>query len=399
MVRTSTVYYGSMIHGQAAQFASLGMKFNEMIKRLDFGTISKGDKVALKMHLGFQEDFQTVPVFFIRKIVKAVKEAGGYPFVTDNPTAIYNAVERGYTSETCGCPLIPIAGVKDGYAYQSVLDYGGVGEMGFAGVLHDSDVLINVSHAKGHGTSAYGGAIKNIALGGMVARSRWHKMHGVEDHIPWWDAEKCTSEHAEKLVASCPNKALSYDGKNHKMSIDRCTCTNSNCMKCIEADEGIGSIKIAKENFQTFNRLMAHTSAEILSHFEKDKQFYFNFLLDITPQCNCLGMIQPQIIPDLGVTASRDLVAVEEATLDLIAKARLLEEMIPPYIGGVKLDPKLHPFQRIWGGFKNPYDQVQYVEELNLGTRKYRLVELLPAAETMKQEAPKIKYENQPTFY
>src|SRR3989304_4056295 len=103
MVKTSTVWYGSTIHGQGARFASLGAKFDEMIKQLDLCTIGKGDKVALKMHMGFSEDFQTVPVFFVRKIVKAVKEAGGYPFVTDNPTAIYNAVDRGYTSETCGC--------------------------------------------------------------------------------------------------------------------------------------------------------------------------------------------------------------------------------------------------------------------------------------------------------
>ena len=95
MVKTSTVWYGSMIQGQAARFASLSAKFDEMIRQLDFCTIKKGDKVALKMHMGFEEDFQTVPVYFVRKIVKAVKEAGGYPFVTDNPTAIYNAFRLG----------------------------------------------------------------------------------------------------------------------------------------------------------------------------------------------------------------------------------------------------------------------------------------------------------------
>ena len=340
-----------------------------------------------------------MPVFFVRKIVKAVKAVGGYPFVTDNPTAIYNAAERGYTSETCGCPLIPIAGVKDRYTYTSEIEYGGVGEIGFAGVLHDADVLIDVSHAKGHGVSAYGGAIKNIAIGGLVAGSRWHKMHGVEDHIPWWDGAKCTPEHAEELVKACPNKALSYDAKKHRMAMNRGACTNSNCMKCVEADKGVDCIQIRAENFQAFNRMMALTASEILSHFDRDKQFYLNFLLDITPQCNCLGMIQPQIVPDLGVTASKDIVAIEEATLDLIAKATFLPEMIPPYIGVVNLDEKLHPFQRIWGGFKNPYDQTLYAEELKLGTRKYRLVEILPASETVKQEAPKIKYESQPTFY
>jgi hypothetical protein len=59
----------------------------------------------------------------------------------------------------------------------------------------------------------------------------------------------------------------------------------------------------------------------------------------------------------------------------------------------------LHPFQRIWGRLKNPYDQVKYAEELRLGTRKYRLVEIMPPAVAAKIQPPKLVYERQPTFY
>ena len=100
------VYFGSIQHGRDALFASLGMKFTKILDLLDFTTIKKGDKVAIKMHLGFNEGYQTIPVFFIRRLVKAVKKVGGIPFITDNPTAVYNAVERGYTQETCGCPIV-----------------------------------------------------------------------------------------------------------------------------------------------------------------------------------------------------------------------------------------------------------------------------------------------------
>ena len=141
-------------------------------------------------------------------------------------------------------------------------------------------------------------------------------------------------------------------------------------MKCLKADEGVGCMEIKPEFFQAFNRLMAYTTEEVLSHFDKDKRFFFNFAMDITPQCNCLGMIQPAFISDVGVTASRDICAVEEATLDLIAKATFIPEMIPPYISEYSKDAKLHPFQRIWGELKNPYDQVEYAEGLGLGTRK-----------------------------
>jgi uncharacterized Fe-S center protein len=349
--------------------------------------------------MGFRDDFQTVPVFFVRRIAEAVKKAGGYPFVTDNPTAIYNAVDRGYTSETCGCPLIPIAGVKDKYAGCAEIGYEGVEDVEVAGVLRDSDALINVAHAKGHATCSYGGLIKNIALGGLAAGSRWHKMHGVEEHIPWWNPDKCTAQHAAKLEASCPTGALRYDAKKHKLNIQRGQCLNSNCMRCMKADEGVGCIEIKPENFEAFQRLMAYTASAILKGYKPEKVFNFNFMLDITPQCNCLGMIQPQIVPDVGVVASRDMVACEEAALDLIKEAGLIEKMIPPYIDPLGADLKMHPFARLWGGFKDPYNQTRFAEELKLGSRKYKLVEILPPKETAKMPAPKIQYENQPTFF
>ncbi|MDH5634935.1 MAG: DUF362 domain-containing protein, partial [Candidatus Bathyarchaeota archaeon] len=123
MGEQAKVFLGSIQQGQELHFSALAAKVDKIIELLDFSTIGKRDKVAIKMHLGFNEGFQTVPVFFVRRIVKAVKQAGGWPFVTDNPTAVYNAADRGYTQETCGCPIIPIAGVKDKYAYPVDIGY------------------------------------------------------------------------------------------------------------------------------------------------------------------------------------------------------------------------------------------------------------------------------------
>ncbi|MHA2378868.1 MAG: DUF362 domain-containing protein [Candidatus Thorarchaeota archaeon] len=173
---TSDVYYGSIQHGRPARYASIGRKLDKIVEKLDFSTIKEKDKVAIKMHLGFNEGYQTVPVFFVRKIVKAVKDAGGYPFVTDNPTAVYNAVDRGYTSETCGCPIIPVAGVKDGYTKTVEFNFGNVDTLELSGVLHDADVLIDLAHAKGHNSCGFGGVVKNIALGGYHGPSRWTKL-------------------------------------------------------------------------------------------------------------------------------------------------------------------------------------------------------------------------------
>ncbi|MHA1246423.1 MAG: DUF362 domain-containing protein [Candidatus Thorarchaeota archaeon] len=394
----SDVYFGSIQHGVPARFASFAAKVDEIVKLLDFSTIDKKDKVAIKMHLGFRDGYQTLPVFFVRRIVEAVKEQGAFPFVTDNPTSVYNAVYRGYTQETCGCPIIPISGVKDGYTYRKKTDAHGVKSMDLAGALYDADVLIDLTHVKGHNSCGYGGAIKNIALGGYAAQTRWKKYHTVYKSIPYWHPDRCTPEHAKKLVESCPLKCISYDEKNHELDIvfDRC----NQCMECMKADKGVGCIEIRQEHFSAFQELMAVGAKHILDTFDKDKVFFINFLIEITALCDCWGFGQPYIVHDIGVLGSRDIVAIEQASLDLIAKQGLIEEMLPPYLKSrVFRREDLHPFAQLHGPMKDPYIAVEYAERLGLGTRRYNLLEVLSPDETAKMEPPKGVSETEPSFF
>jgi uncharacterized Fe-S center protein len=397
----SKVFFGSIQQGRDAIFAALGAKVDKILELLDFSTIEKRDKVAIKMHLGFQDGYQTVPVLFVRRIVKAVKAAGGWPFITDNPTSVYNAVERGYTSETCGCPLIPVAGVKDGYTTTVNVDFKNVDKLEMSGALHDADVLIDLAHVKGHASCGYGGAIKNLAVGGYAAQSRWEKIHGVEHSITYWDSEKCTPEHAQKLVEACPYKALKYDAEKHKLRIGMFACANQNCLECLDVDKAVGCLQITPEFFTVFQELLAISAKKVLETFDENKRFFVNFLLQITPHCDCMGMAQPTVVPEIGVLGSRDIVAIETATLDLIAKAGLIEASIPPYFKHVNLDPKakLHPFERLWGPMKNPYLALRHAAELELGTNQYELIEILSPEDTAKMEPPKQVYERQPSFY
>ena len=395
----SKVYFGSVNHGKPDLSVSLAVKLDRIMEELDFSTIEKKDKVAVKMHLGFRDGYQTVPVFFVRRIVQAIKKAGGYPFVTDNPTAVYNAVNRGYTQETCGCPIIPIAGIKDQYVYPKETNYKNVDTLDLAGVMHDADVLVDLTHSKGHGSCGYGGAIKNLALGGYAAKSRWHKIHGVNEADKYWNAEKCTPEHSEKLVKSCPYKAISYNKEKHELKVDFYNCDQ--CMKCVKVDDGVGCLQIKQENLDAFQELMAIGTKHVLDTFDKNKIFFLNFAIQITAHCDCTGYGQPPVVNDIGILGSRDIVAVEQATLDLIAKEGLIEHHIPPYFEHVQLnsDKNLHPFQRILGPFKNPYVAVDYAEKLGLGSKKYELVEILSAKEAAKLPDKKRTYESEPTFF
>ncbi len=397
--KPSKVFLGSTQPGKMHLSCCLPAKVDKIIESLDFSTIKKSDKVAIKMHLGFRDGYQTIPVFFVRRVVDAVKQVGGWPFITDNPTAVYNAYYRGYTQETCGCPLIPTAGVKDGYVYETKIGFGNVDSLEMGGVLHDADVLIDLSHAKGHNSCGYGGAIKNLALGGFSAPSRWNKIHGVEETFPYWDAQKCTPDHAKQLVKSCSYEAIEYDEAKHKLSIGFSDCYQ--CMECIQADKGVGCLKIKQENFSAFQELLANGAKKVLDTFDNDKKFFLNFLIEITPLCDCWGLAQPCVVNDIGVLGSRDIVAIEKATLDLIKKEGLIEKNVPLHFRHANLDPgaDLHPFQRLFGPMKNPYLVTEFAENHGMGSRTYELVEVLPARETAKMEVPKAEFERQPSFF
>lgn len=393
------VYFGSVQHGVAEKFASLGAKVDKITELLDLSSIDKKDKVAIKMHLGFADVYQTIPVFFIRRIVKAIKKAGGWPFITDNPTAVYNAVDRGYTQETCGCPIIPITGVKDGYTVKKTLNYQNVEDVYLGGVLNDADVLFDISHIKGHNSCGFGGAIKNLAIGGFAATSRWEKIHGVPQSIPYWEPDKCTPEHAKNLVKSCIYNALSYKEDKHKLNLTFDSCNQ--CGECLEVDKEVKCLNFGQQHFSAFQELMAITSKQVLDTFDEQKRFFISFLLEITPYCDCWGFAQPCVVNDIGALSSRDIIAIETAALDLIAKEGLIEKNIPPFYKHANLDPNadLHPFQRLHGPMKNPYNTVNFLEKLGIGTHEYELIEILSPEETSKAKPPKGISESAPSFF
>jgi hypothetical protein len=399
----SKVYFGSVQHGVPQAFASFASKVDKVVEMLDLSTIEKNDKVAIKMHLGFRDGYQTIPVFFIRRIVDAIKQVGGWPFITDNPTSVYNAYKRGYTQETCGCPLVPITGIKDGYKYKKEVNYRNVKDINMAGVLHDADVLFDVSHIKGHNSCGFGGQIKNLGLGGFAAQSRWESIHGVHQSIPYWDSNKCSPEHAQKLVDSCPYKAIRYNKEKHHLRLSFDDCHNSNCGECLKVDEPVKSLNFGQEHFSAFSELQAIAAKQIIDQYPKDKRFFIAFAMQITSLCDCYGIGQPNIVNDIGVLASRDIVAIETAALDLIAKEGLIEKNVPPFFKHAKLDPKeeLHPFQKIHGKMKNPFMAVDFINTMYAGeySKEYDLIEILSPEETSTTEPKKSLAEKEPTFF
>ncbi len=136
-----------------------------IIERLHIRDRVKDETVVIKMHTGNNIGYSTVHPVFVRKLVQAVKDGGGRPFVTDIGWDIWGAESRGYSAETLGCPLFPAAGLKEKHFYSHKRSYKNIQEWQVAGMIQDATFLINLSHVKGHPSCSLGGAFKNLALG------------------------------------------------------------------------------------------------------------------------------------------------------------------------------------------------------------------------------------------
>jgi uncharacterized Fe-S center protein len=341
--------------------ATLPALLDRMLESWNFKKRFKDKSVAIKMHLGGGMGFSTVHPFLAARVVRAVKNAGGRPFITDTPWAVASAWERGYTQEVLGAPLLPAAGLNEKYVYSRKTNFRSLKTAELAGTIVDADAMIVLSHGKGHGHSGFGGAIKNIAMGCVDGGTRG-KIHRLMASMFKWDAKKCTG--CLLCRDNCPNEAITFE--KGKISISDHACKY--CMHCQLACPK-KAITIDQSGYRFFQRGMALVTKEVLKTFEPSQVFFVTALLNITPFCDCWGFTTPSIVPDIGIIASDNIVAIETAALDLIKADQYLEGSLPPPL---KRNGSGHLLQQIHG--KDPYIQIEECVRAGLGEMKYRLV-------------------------
>ena len=150
--------------------STLTARFDRLLARLITEEMVKGKSVAIKVHLGGSETYTCIHPAFMRRVVQRVQQAGGSPFLVDSG-ARYNP-GCGFTYDTLGCLVHPAAGLNDQYRYVHKTGLRFLPTVEVGGFIQDADVLINLSHAKGHGHCAYGGALKNLAMGAVTGATR-----------------------------------------------------------------------------------------------------------------------------------------------------------------------------------------------------------------------------------
>jgi len=345
---------------------TIGAKWIRLLERLDLAAAVKGKRTAIKVHLGGGYGFTSIRPYFMRKMVDAVKAAGARDvFLTDSWDAVRHAAERGYTAETVGCPLLPVSGSDDRHVVRRKLEppVKTLKEICVAGEIANAEALIDFSHVKGHGACGYGGASKNLSMGCVDQATRGN-LHALEGGLEW-DADKCTL--CRSCAENCPNHAISFT-KEDRFEVFYHNCKF--CQHCVLICPK-KAIRMIGGAYRDFQEGMARTTAEVLSTFPRENVVFVNMLMDITVFCDCWGMSTPALVPDIGILAGRDIVAIEQASLDLVRTENLIPRSLPP---GWELGSEGHLFQRIHR--KDPHAVVEFLAKLGWGSREYGLSEV-----------------------
>ena len=334
------------------------------------GIVRKDDLVAVKIHVGEEGTTAYVRPDFIRVIVDEVSTLGAQPFLAETNTLYHGlrstsvehlklAASHGFTEAVVGAPLIICDGLAGQNSCAVQIDQSHIDEALIASDIVRADVLLSVAHFKLHLGAGFGGAIKNVAMGCASVAGKLAQHCNVR---PWVDQKRCTV--CGRCLEVCRPNAVQRGEKS--VFIDENVCTG--CAECIAAcpEEAI-RIKWDATAKDLQERMVEYLYAVVRE--KKEKVGYVNFLTQITPDCDCLPYSDAPIVPDIGVLASLDPIAIDQASIDLVNQSLGFQEsrLQKNFEQGKDKARDVYP-EIDWE------IQLEYGEKLGLGNRSYRLI-------------------------
>ena len=354
---------------------SLTEKLQKLIKKAGIESIDMSEQfVAIKMHFGELGNLAFLRPNYAKAVADVVKELGGRPFLTDcntlYPGSRKHALEHldcaninGFNTISTGCQIIIADGLKGTDDIAVPIPNGEVKKEAYIGrAVMDADIFISLSHFKGHEQAGFGGAIKNI---GMGCGSRAGKMQQHDGGKPIVYEEVCVG--CQKCARECGSSAISY--KNKKAWIDPDKCVG--CGRCIGA---CAFSAIENEQWDALGQLgkkMAEYTAAVL---HGRPHFHISLITDVSPNCDCHSENDAPIIPDIGMLASFDPVALDMACVDLCEKE---EPIRNSQLGDNMAHEHFHDYGDVWRNNQPDSswaETLEHAEKIGVGTREYELI-------------------------
>ena len=369
------VYYTDL---RAKLGTNLLQKLEKLIRTAGIGDIDMEKKlVAIKIHFGEPGNLSYLRPNYAKVVADVVKSLGGVPFLTDCNTLYPGrrknalehmdaAYENGFSPFSTGCHVIIADGLRGNDDVEVPVQGGEYVQAAKIGrAIMDADVFLSLSHFKGHEVAGFGGAIKNI---GMGCGSRRGKMEQHNDGKPKVRAKRCVG--CRQCAKQCAQDAISY-GEDKKAVIDPDKCVG--CGRCI----GACNFDAIRTRDDIANALLNRKMAEYAKAVVDGRpHFHISLVIDVSPYCDCHGENDLPILPDVGMFASFDPVALDQACVD----ACLKQQPIP----GSLLDERMHAedFVDHHDHFVNTTPEsewescLEHAEKIGLGTRKYELIKV-----------------------
>ncbi len=302
---------------------SLLNKFAKLIKKSGvLEKIKPKMEVAIKLHWGEPGNLSYIHPLYIRVLVNLIKKQGAYPFITDTNT-IYRgprnkattnievAIKHGFNYSVLDAPVIIADGIK-GKSYITIPVKNGfkLDEIKIGNALYWADFVFVVSHFKGHILYGFGGAIKNIVMG-FAPQSFKQVLHS--DMKPEIKQDKCVG--CGNCAKICPAGAIVI--KNKKALINQEKCIG--CGECIVVCPTSAIPVQWKTDIEPLYQKTADFINAVWENM-KEKIFCINFLINLNPNCDCMGWNEPPLLEDIGILATHNPVIIDKVSLDLIIK-------------------------------------------------------------------------------
>lgn len=366
----SAVYFTDM---RAGHKENLFDKISRLLACCDLERIiSAGDLVAIKLHFGEKGNHAFIPPIFIRRVVDEITKTGGKPFLTDSSTlypgerkeavsALTCAIENGFAYAVVKAPLIMCDGLKGQNAVAVEIDGEILRSVSIGAEIVEADALVTVSHFKCHELTGFGGAIKNL---GMGCSSRAGKLQQHSTVAPKVAEKFCTG--CGICLKACAHDAIAL--LEGKAKIDPQACVG--CSRCITACPHKAINVQWNESSSLVMRKMAEFASGALAG-KRGKTLFLNFITHVSPACDCYGHADAPVVNDIGICASTDPVAIDQACADLVngAPGNPHSALVTGH------EPGNDKFRGVYPEIDWEV-QLEHAAKMGIGSREYELIRI-----------------------